>query len=149
MSRDLENNVSIMTFDFVGGRHARARIMIEGVDVLTMLNVGQAFVPLPHWDVAEPIRALDALGLQVDRVRLEYLAIASCSCGCTVCGSVGCDVTLGSGEMVWENFRTSAPARYPEVGPFRFDFEQVLSALKATHEALDGELRNPGVKNDA
>ena len=135
MDDDRTRDLNTLTFDLSPGPHTRVGLLIDGKSFLEEWDLGRRFVPLSYDELAGPILALDDIYLQSEAVSIESLFLGSCSCGYTGCSAVFCDVRIEHGEMVWQNFGTNQPSSLPHVGPFRFDWDEVVTDLREKRNA--------------
>jgi hypothetical protein len=135
MTNDQIEELNTLTFDFRPGTHTRVSLLIDGKNFLEEWDLGGRFISLSYHELAGPILALDDIYLQCETVSIECLYLGSCACGYTGCGAVFCDVKLAYGEMVWQNFGTNEPSSLPHIGPFRFDWDQVVKDLQKARDA--------------
>lgn len=129
------NECNVLTFHFSPGADSRITPFIDGKSLLTHWDLGGKFIALSQYELVDPILALDEICLKAETVRLDYFIVASCGCGFTGCGAVTCNVTLEFGEMVWEDFSSGSSSPSLPIGPFRFDWDQVVRDLRKAREA--------------
>jgi hypothetical protein len=84
-----------------------------------------------------PILALDEIRENCESVSIEFFKLGTRSVGLLEeFLDVGCDVEmLHYSELTWSNFRDSRGRALPHIGPFRFDFDQVLKDLRQARDA--------------
>ncbi len=125
--------LNTLTFDFRPGPYTRVSPLIDGKNFLEEWDLRNRFVPLSDHELVEPILALDDIYYQCETMSFKCFYIGSCSCGYTGCSAVFCDIILEYGEMVWENFGTRESS-LPHIGPFRFDWDQVVEDLRKARD---------------
>ncbi|MGB3623669.1 MAG: hypothetical protein WBA20_20160 [Ketobacter sp.] len=124
-----------LNFDFTPGPHPHVSPLIDDKNFFEEWDLQGRFIPLTYHELAVPLLALDDIYLQCESILIECFYLGSCGCGFTGCGAVMCDIKLEYGEMVWENFRTSGPSSLPHIGPFIFNWDQVVENLRKARDA--------------
>ena len=135
MTDEQNEQVNTLTFEFRPERHTSVSPIIDGKNFLEEWDLGGIYRSLSSHELVDPILALDEIYSYCECVSMEYFNLASCTCGYTGCGSVGCDIKLEYGHMTWSNFRNSGGQAVPHIGPFTFDWDQVIEDLRRARDA--------------